>query len=725
MTLTAPGASGTAGDAPGTVPNYWAVQAAVAASLAALLADHPAGLVQLGLFGFVVALNAGLVGRFFPTAPKLPRIVWYLISAPIFLLLTDSKRMSGEWLIVRIIDYFLIGGLYLLPFLSFPSAKELRRMTVLLVSGFFFSATYLRSTGFFPALIVAALSLCIAFHSIRPHHAAAVGAGRLFRRAAFQLIVASLCALVVFCSFPRNWFRAPRHGGRYRGRDQVSQTTLGSQQQYEAGMSARRDLLELAHLVDFSRSGTELLRIRMTMERTGLPFYATNSLYLRASTFETYADGHWTSYQSSFMHRDSEDGTRDNWTWIKKPAAKTNRLRVRQRIQTEPLEDVCFCLPEPVAINQARIRTDGRGVLVFPSKTLHSLNYEVISELPPALNLSELDDAARERIPAELTPYLKIPPTLRPQLNNIVGRWNPARGRASQIEQLCQLLRGEFEYGASPFLPAEGVDPVSYFLTVSRQGYCTHFASALALLARAIGLPSRVATGLHFTGLPDEEGVYHLRDLNAHAWTEVYFPGHDWVIFDATPAAARPASEAPAEVSRWWRGLWKLGRVDELLDEFGVADQKAFLKAFGEAVLASLNWWRATFSAPGVWLGLIVVGVLGWGGLRQLPLRQRRRLLQRVAGQSAASSVPFYEDMLWILSRHGLRKPAALTGLEYGQWLLRRCPFEEVSHLTHQFYQVKYGAKVLSPNEQAEIERQLQHLEAAFKSANHRPGKSP
>lgn len=64
-------------------------------------------------------------------------------------------------------------------------------------------------------------------------------------------------------------------------------------------------------------------------------------------------------------------------------------------------------------------------------------------------------------------------------------------------------------------------------------GYCQHFASAMALLGRMAGLPTRYVEG--YVAIPNAEGAAYVTGMNAHAWCEVYFAGFGWVVFDATP----------------------------------------------------------------------------------------------------------------------------------------------------------------------------------------------
>lgn len=81
------------------------------------------------------------------------------------------------------------------------------------------------------------------------------------------------------------------------------------------------------------------------------------------------------------------------------------------------------------------------------------------------------------------------------------------------------------------------VDAVEYFLFVARQGYCTEFATALAVMCQYAGLSARVVSGFLLTERDPQTGEYIVRDKHRHLWTEVYFNGLGWVPFDATQNA--------------------------------------------------------------------------------------------------------------------------------------------------------------------------------------------
>jgi uncharacterized protein (DUF58 family) len=95
-------------------------------------------------------------------------------------------------------------------------------------------------------------------------------------------------------------------------------------------------------------------------------------------------------------------------------------------------------------------------------------------------------------------------------------------------------LSQHVEYDLNAPVPAQGVDAVDDFLFTSRRGFCEQIASALAVMLRTQGVPTRVATG-YVAGDRDEiAGVFEVRGSDAHAWVEVWFPDTGWQAFDPT-----------------------------------------------------------------------------------------------------------------------------------------------------------------------------------------------
>ena len=94
-------------------------------------------------------------------------------------------------------------------------------------------------------------------------------------------------------------------------------------------------------------------------------------------------------------------------------------------------------------------------------------------------------------------------------------------------------------YGYTLTLPQSvEKDPIANFLFERKQGHCEYFASAMAVMLRTLGIPSRVVNGFRSDEFNDLTANYVVRAKDAHSWVEAYFPGYGWQTFDPTPGGA-------------------------------------------------------------------------------------------------------------------------------------------------------------------------------------------
>ncbi|MCA1962201.1 MAG: transglutaminaseTgpA domain-containing protein [Desulfomonile sp.] len=112
---------------------------------------------------------------------------------------------------------------------------------------------------------------------------------------------------------------------------------------------------------------------------------------------------------------------------------------------------------------------------------------------------------------------------------------NSPRGKAQAI---VSRLRRDFKYQLQVEPPPEEVHPIEHFLFSTRTGNCEHFATALALMLRAVGIPSRVVEGFNGMEPTSEEDEFIVRFARAHAWTEANLGDGVWTTLDATPPSA-------------------------------------------------------------------------------------------------------------------------------------------------------------------------------------------
>src|ERR671920_257850 len=104
------------------------------------------------------------------------------------------------------------------------------------------------------------------------------------------------------------------------------------------------------------------------------------------------------------------------------------------------------------------------------------------------------------------------------------------------VLKMNQYLKETYPYDLSIPPQNREMDAVEYFLFEQRRGYCEQFSSSLAVMARSLGIPARVATGYAPGEYNPFTGYYDVRASDAHAWVEVYFPGYGWSTFDPTPS---------------------------------------------------------------------------------------------------------------------------------------------------------------------------------------------
>jgi hypothetical protein len=130
--------------------------------------------------------------------------------------------------------------------------------------------------------------------------------------------------------------------------------------------------------------------------------------------------------------------------------------------------------------------------------------------------------------------YLALPPLPERVVElarEITGAAQTPYDKARAVEVYLRQL----PYDLSVERPASG-DVVDYFLFDVRKGFCDYYASAMAVLLRAVGVPTRLAVGYARGTYDQRTGEWVVTEQDAHAWVEVFFPGIGWVEFEPTPS---------------------------------------------------------------------------------------------------------------------------------------------------------------------------------------------
>ena len=219
---------------------------------------------------------------------------------------------------------------------------------------------------------------------------------------------------------------------------------------------------------------------------------------------------------------------------------QTNRQKahpIHYRVLMEPVGvNLFFLAATPHSLQGGyRMIAVNRGNAVYNMDGEHAVAiYEAWSNTakPTAPELQ----AAQGGYPTEiLRNYLQLPrldPRIPQLAHQIADREKTDYDRASA---LTTYLKTRFGYTLQ--LPQEVQrDPLANFLFERKEGHCEYFASSLAVMLRSLGIPSRVVNGFRGGEFNDLTSQYLIRESDAHAWVEAYFPGKGWVEFDPTPA---------------------------------------------------------------------------------------------------------------------------------------------------------------------------------------------
>jgi transglutaminase-like putative cysteine protease len=174
----------------------------------------------------------------------------------------------------------------------------------------------------------------------------------------------------------------------------------------------------------------------------------------------------------------------------------------------------------------------------------------------------------------DLAPYLALPPRSNPRTRELAASWLfQGRGAEQVVNQALQYFRSQdFFYTLDP--PLLDNDAVDQFLFVSKRGFCEHYASAFVVLMRAANIPARVVTGYQGGEINPVDGIFTVRQSDAHAWAEVWLRDRGWTRVDPTAAVspariergmhdAMPQRFAPPLITRF-TGTWSAGWINEL-----------------------------------------------------------------------------------------------------------------------------------------------------------------
>ncbi|HVB40372.1 MAG TPA: DUF3488 and transglutaminase-like domain-containing protein [Terriglobales bacterium] len=326
------------------------------------------------------------------------------------------------------------------------------------------------------------------------------------------------------------------------------------------GLSGFSDEVQLGAVASLQRSNTPVMHIRVTSPGPGFDATAFQQIPWRGRGLTRFDGQRWYAPDSPTLYRTDAGQLQVGMP----PPRQASAQIVHYSVTLEPIGSPVLFFPAQL------LRVDTRFPVLAWDRTTDTLSslgqgfsgvsYAGISDVaPPDIQtLRTAPPVNPERLRGVLGEDLQLPDSLDPRIPALARTItaHTAPDTWDRMQALSQYLQTHYQYTLQE-LP-QGPDPLATFLFDQPQGDCEYFASALAVMARSLSIPTRVVNGFVLGDYNALTGEYIVRGSDAHAWVEAYFPAPasfrrfkrgGWVAFDATPASGTAASSLFPEAS--------------------------------------------------------------------------------------------------------------------------------------------------------------------------------
>jgi transglutaminase-like putative cysteine protease len=425
----------------------------------------------------------------------------------------------------------------------------------------------------------------------------------------------------------------------------------------------------------------------VSVDNEVLLLYAPRALYLRTTTYDTYTGRGWDQSESVRRGVEAGDYLFDELTSERPVVAEAVSvveigIEMRQTIGRN-----LFTAGSPIRVYAPSVVVEPRGEpLLGGIEHANALGEgEAYQQLVAISTATEAElGAAGDEYPDEVSAlYLDttgLPDTVAREAERVTA---DAENNYQKARLLANYLSRDpsFTYSTTAAVPPGEEDLVEFFLfdeAANRSGYCQYFASAMVMMARSLGLPARLAAGFAPGERQDAADTFLVREANAHAWAEIYFPGYGWEIFEATksinPGFGRASGNPSAELLPPTIGIDPFLEDPDLAEALRGADGEIALPS-GDLVEGAINpdepqtapaGEESSRGANALLIGVIVFGGLVALWLRMTYLQRKWRLLP--AGDRA------WRQLTAAAGRAGVGPRPSETIYEYAGWLEEQMP---------------------------------------------------
>lgn len=441
--------------------------------------------------------------------------------------------------------------------------------------------------------------------------------------------------------------------------------------------------------------------------------------YLAGFTYNNF-DGHtWTtSLTSNFTRNVDANGTLP----VDSLGNGSTQVTVDVTVLQPPAgtKSYIFGPPQPVSFNvPVTVYTDGKitGAWTAQNPLTKGARYSVTSAVPPTdaqtlssvpLPADQQDVWRADKNYASLALYyMQVPQDLSSNARALTKQWtNGATNAYIALKMLEKRLSDptQFTYSLDNPSAPNNVDAIDWLLQ-TKIGYCTYYASAMAVMGRILGVPTRVINGFTQGHYDPRQKAWVVQGSDAHSWVQAYFPSFGWISFDPTPGfsqGAAPASQVtpqpvPAKAAAKPTVVPTPKKQVINQPQQQPASRPSVQSAAPKNVTGNVNQnfliWLSAFVLLISILVFLTAAITYWW-------RTLYRNSTFVAGM--------FWRLCWIASRAGLAPSSWQTPYEYSRMLSQYFPQKATPlwHLTELFVRDRWGAPSQVPQQ-----REVEHIE--------------
>jgi protein-glutamine gamma-glutamyltransferase len=493
------------------------------------------------------------------------------------------------------------------------------------------------------------------------------------------------------------------------------------------GFSDKVDLGEVGAIRD-----VPALALRFDVEDLPEPRPPKLTLRLRGTAFDKYDGRRWERTQS----KTHTGGPRSSDTLAIARMPDPTRDR-RITIELEPIDPTVVFLPPRTVALQLRTQQQAivgeplelsrgpEGEVRYQGEGAHGLRYDafIATDREPIVEALSAQDRPR---------YLELPRDTPERIAQLAHEWaDPQPSAYLKAKAIEEHLKHDFKYQLGS--PSGGKpQPVDHFLFESKKGHCEFFSTAMAIMLREVGIPSRNVTGF-VGGTYNRFGHYYaVRQGDAHSWVEAYLddPIHGWVTFDATPTSGAQPLQDTTGAWVYMRDL--LEALSQRWNRYVIGyDLKTQVRIFEDLSRRYERFRNRTganhgslekVTRPSVLAGVVLA--LGLAGYIVWRRRRSPKVLAPEAGEKPRvdpkleAATALYRTLEMALATQGIARPPALPPLRHAEDLTaRQHPLgRSILELTTVYIQARFGGAAIDETAQRDYERRVKEIRT-FKPA--------